>query len=129
HAAPGARGAPQGDDGGGSLSDALFDALGALVPADDGLADWEDVVARAGAGALSPGRRPRRRAFAVVLAAAAVALLAAPALAYLLGWIGRHDVQFSKTKPAPNVVKKRFYDLGIGAPRRFAIGVQAGRAR
>jgi hypothetical protein len=61
--------------------------------------------------------------------ALAVVAAATPALALLLGWVGRKDVSFSHSRPAPNVVKKRFADLALGAPPRFATGVDAARAR
>jgi len=111
----------------------LLEKLDQLVPREDVFGDWDDVLARAGASAEEPrvgrSRMPRRRLLIAVAVALAVAALAAPALALLLGWIDRRDVSFSRSRPAPNVVKKHFYDLGIGAPPRFAIGVRAGRAR
>jgi hypothetical protein len=106
------------------MTDPLLDALDGLVPAPSATGDWDDVLARS-----SLRRTHGRRLLVVGVAAALVVVVAAPALAYLLGWIGRRDVAFSHAKPAPNIVKKRFYDLGLGAPPRFAFHVQAGRAR
>jgi len=104
------------------------------VPPDHSVGDWDDVLARAGvnrstAARLAP-RRLRRLLLAAVVAVA-VAAVAAPALALLLGWIDRRDVSFSNGRPAPNVVKKGFYDLGEapGLPRPRFAGVLAGRAR
>jgi hypothetical protein len=109
------------------------DALDSLVPPTDAHGDWDDVLARAGVAVEEwPRVAPRaRRPRLVVAAVAALALaaVATPALALLLGWIGRKDVPFSHARPAPNVVKKRFLDLGVGAPRQFALGVEAARAR
>ena len=115
------------------MSDALLQRLDALVPAEAAHGDWDDVLVRAGVSRAARGRavaRPhRRRLVAIALAVALVVVLAAPALAYLLGWIGRHDVSYSQSKPAPNVVKKQFADLAIGAPPSMRPGVEAAYAR
>jgi hypothetical protein len=62
--------------------------------------------------------RARRGAALLILAL----IVAASAWAAIPG---RMDVAFSTAKPAPNTVKKRFADLGLGAPARMAPGVLA----
>ena len=77
-------------------------------------------------------RRHPRRAVALAFALVLVALLATPAFGvqgYLLQLIGRKNVSFVKSPPASNVVKKFFFDLPIGAPGGFGLGVEAGHAR
>jgi hypothetical protein len=104
-----------------------------LVPLPQMHGDWEDVLARASVrerrAEVMP-KAPRRRRLLVVAAAVAVLVaIAAPALAYLFGWIGRTDVSFQRSRSAPNVIKKQFADLGIGSPPRFAPQVLAGQTR
>lgn len=84
--------------------------------------DWDDVLARA-----AFEKRTRRVRRSVVLALVLAATVAVPAIVAAV--LSRTNVIFSSSKPAPNIVKKRFADLGFGAPPRFAVGVQAGRAR
>jgi hypothetical protein len=94
--------------------------LDELVPQREAeFGDWDDVLARAGV------RRARRVVVAAVILAGAIAV---PALV-VAAVISRTDVIFSHSKPAPNIVKKQFADLSFGAPPRFAIGVQAAKAR
>lgn len=78
--------------------------------------DWDDVLRRAGVI-----RRRRRRSALVALAvlSLAVALLATPAFGVreaVLGLIGREDVAFEEGGSAPEVVRRQFEDLGLGAP-------------
>ena len=117
------------------MSRRLDRAIGDLVPRfGDEAADWADVVARAGrADAARPDwrRRPRRLA-ALALGAVVVALLATPAFGvqgYVLHLLGRKNVTFSSSPSAPNIVKKQFLDLPLGAPTQFAPQVQAAQAR
>ncbi len=115
---------------------ALHEALDRLVPAGPADGDWQDVLQRAGVSRQTAAPpvpvRGRRRLVAAAIAFVAVATaIATPAFGLqriVLDFI-RKDVLFSKAEPAPNVVKKQFADLGFGAPPRFAIGVQAARAR
>ena len=113
------------------MTDELSDRLDRLVPPGDGSGDWPDVLARAGVtrSAAKSAPRRRRRLLVAIAAMLVVAAIAAPALALLLGWIDRRDASFSEGRPAPNIVKKQFYDLGIRPGPRFAAGVRAGRAR
>ena len=104
------------------MNDLLLDGLDALVPEPRENGDWSDVVVRA--GAARPGRR---RLVVAAVAVALVVVVAAPALAYVLGWIGRQDVPYSQTRPAPNAVKKQFAEIEIGAPEGMSPGVMAGR--
>jgi len=94
--------------------------LDALVPEGGAeFGDWDDVLARAGV---------RRAWRAVVAALVVVAAIAVPALV-VAAVLLRTNVIFSHSKPAPNIVKKQFADLSLGAPPQFAISVQAARAR
>lgn len=94
--------------------------LDALVPErGPEFGDWDEVLVRAGVG------RSRRGAVAALVVGAAIAV---PALV-VAAVLSRTDVLFSHSKPAPNIVKKQFADLGFGSPPRFAIGVQAAKAR
>ena len=45
----------------------------------------------------------------------------------LLDLLGRRNVTFSQAPQASNVIKKRFYDLGLGAPPRNRIQALAGQ--
>ena len=101
--------------------------LDSLVPERTGeFGDWDDVLARAGVGREEPAapKAPRRGVIAALAVAAAIVV---PALVAAV--LTRTDVIFSDSKPAPNVIKKRFADLGFGSPPRFAVGVQAAKAR
>ena len=106
-----------GADGGDAVTEPLLAALDGLVPPDHSVGDWDDVLARAGVNRSTAARlapRRRRRLLLAAVVAVAVAAVAAPALALLLGWIDRRDVSFSNGRPAPNVVKKGFYDVEPG---------------
>jgi hypothetical protein len=101
--------------------------LDSLVPDRAGeFGEWDDVLARAGVGREEPAapKAPRR---GVIAALVFVAAIVVPALVAAV--LTRTDVIFSDSKPAPNVVKKQFADLGFGSPPRFALGVQAAKAR
>ena len=79
--------------------------------------DWDDVLRRAG---VQP-RSGRRRAAVLALASLslAVALFATPAFGLrdaVLDLIGRSDVEFEEGAPAPEVIRKQFEDLALGAP-------------
>jgi hypothetical protein len=118
------------------MTDLLDTALNDLVPAfADEQPDWMDVVARSGRQPQRPSlvwRRHPRRAVAIAFALVLVALLATPAFGvqgYLLQLIGRKNVSFVKSAPAPNIVKKFFFDLPIGDPGASRLGVKAGQAR
>jgi hypothetical protein len=105
------------------MSDVLLKrALAALVPDGHERGDWLDVLRRA--GSASHGRRLRRPG--VIVALAAVALLAVTGA--LIAAV-RTNIIFSQAKPAPNVVKKHFLDLTIGAPPVFGIQPLAREAR
>ena len=101
--------------------------LDSLVPERAGeFGDWGEVLARAGVAREVPedGKAPHRGLIAAFVVAAAIVV---PALVAAV--LTRTDVIFSDSKPAPNMIKKQFADLGLGAPPRFALGVQAAKAR
>jgi len=101
--------------------------LDSLVPEHAGeFGEWDDVLARAGVAREVPedAKAPRRGVIAAFVVAAAIVV---PALVAAV--LTRTDVIFSDSKPAPNMIKKQFADLGFGAPPRFALGVQAAKAR
>ena len=122
----------------------ISDALDAMIPPFEPGGDWQNIVLRAGdaergdrvrrtpaAPRRSWWRRPRR-VIALALALVLIALLATPAFGvqgYLLQLLGRKNVSFVKSPPAPNVVKKFFFDLPIGVPPPSTLGVKAGQAR
>jgi hypothetical protein len=112
------------------MSEALLArGLDELVPEPEVFGDWDDVLRRAGVRGSpepAPQRHPRRRGVVLLLAAIGVAV---PAAALVAAVVTRTDVVFSHAKPAPNVVKKQFADLDVGAPPRFAQHVDAARAR
>lgn len=89
--------------------------------------DWDEVLARAGVGRAEPAAPPKAPRRGVIAALVVVAAIAVPALVAAV--LSRTNVIFSDSKPAPNVVKKQFADLGFGSPPRFALGVQAAKAR
>lgn len=77
--------------------------------------DWAEVERRA--RALRSSRH--RRYSVLVLAVITLALFATPAFGLrdaVLGLIGREDVEFEEGTPAPDVVRREFEDLGLGAP-------------
>lgn len=105
------------------------EALELMVPPFDGAGDWQSVLDRSHES--RPRLRPRTLVLAVVLAIV-VAVIATPAFGVqrlLLDLIGRTNVSFSHSKPAPNEVKKSFLDLEMGAPPPFAPEAIAGQAR
>ena len=108
----------------------LLDAYAPAAVPDD--SDWEDVLRRA-EPASSP-RRSRRRRLLVLAAAGALllVLLATPAFGLrqaLLDLVGREDVSFERSEPAPLVVKRRFDDLAVGAPARMDPGAIPSQTR
>jgi hypothetical protein len=120
------------------MTDLLELALDDLVPsfAQDP-PDWSDVLARSARKArrrrtgLDLQRHPRR-AVAIAVALLLIVLLATPAFGvqgYVLHLLGRTDVSFGNSPSAPNVVKKQFLDLPLGAPLPFSPQVKAGQAR
>jgi hypothetical protein len=118
------------------MTDLLEHALNDLVPTFvDEHPDWADVVARSGTSRQRTSlvwRRHPRRAVGIAFALVLVALLATPAFGvqgYVLHLLGRKDVSFSHSPSAPNVVKKQFLDLPIGAPRQFSPQVKAAQTR
>ena len=119
------------------MTDLLELALDDLVPnfADE-QPDWAGVVARSERerhrSRRPPWRRHPRRTAALAFALLLVALLATPAFGvqqYVLHLLGRKNVSFSASPSAPNVVKKQFLDLPLGAPKQFAPDVNAAEAR
>jgi hypothetical protein len=119
------------------MSDLLERALDELVPSFAGEEpDWTDVVTRSRpirrAGSSPVWRRHPRRTVAVALALLLLVLLATPAFGvqgYVLHLLGRKNVSFSSSPPAPNVVKKQFLDLPLGAPAQWSTPVRAAQAR
>jgi hypothetical protein len=120
------------------MTDLLQLALDDLVPsfADDE-PDWADVIERSRRPRRAPSVRlgspaHPRRTLALAFALLLVVLLATPAFgvqSYVLHLLGRKNVSFGNSPSAPNVVKKQFLDLPIGAPTQWATPVQAAKAR
>ena len=116
------------------MTDLLELALNDLVPSfADEQPDWADVFARSNRPHRARlWRRHPRRVLVVALALVVIALLATPAFGvqgYVLRLLGRHNVSFTHSPPAANVVKKQFLDLPIGAPTQFAPQVNAAQTR
>jgi hypothetical protein len=119
------------------MTDLLELALNDLVPAfADEQPDWTDVLARSMRTTrqrpVPSWRRQPRRTVALALALVLIALLATPAFGvqgYVLHLLGRKNVSFTHSPTAPNIVKKQFLDLPIGAPTQWATPVQAAKAR
>jgi hypothetical protein len=119
------------------MTDLLELAVNDLVPTfAEEQPDWADVLARSTRSSrrrpMPPWRRHPRRTVALALGLVWIALLATPAFGvqgYVLHLLGRKDVSFTHSPPAPNVVKKQFLDLPIGAPAQWATPVQAAKAR
>lgn len=114
------------------MSDLLGEGLDRLVPAVHEDGDWDDVLRRTGVAARR--RRPRRRALIALAAvlASTIGVLATPAFGVqrlLLDLLGRKNVSFANSRSAPNVVKKQFLDLSLGAPPTLSPEVIASRAR
>ena len=81
------------------MNDRFLVVLDELVPTPAEPGDWNGVIARAGQ------RRSRRRLVIATGAAVALAALAAPALAYLFGLIGRTPsvgLPVGETKMSPS---------------------------
>jgi len=94
--------------------------------------DWNALLADAKAVSVAGWRRHPRRTVALALALVLIALLATPAFGvqgYVLHLLGRKNVSFTHSPTAPNIVKKQFLDLPIGAPSQWATPVQAAKAR
>jgi len=117
------------------LLDLALDEL--VARCDDEPGDWADVLRRAGTQTASREssanassrrllfrRRPgRRNTLALALLAVFAVLLATPAFGVqgaILRLLGRIDIPFSSTKPAPTLVRRQFADLGFGAPPSMA---------
>jgi hypothetical protein len=117
------------------VTEPLDRALEELVPSFAGeQGDWHDVAARAGARRSTRGawRRHPRRLVAGAGAGVLIALLATPAFGvqgYVLHLLGRKNVSFPSSPTAPNVVKKQFLDLPVGAPQQFGVQVEAAQTR
>lgn len=116
------------------MTDLLELALNDLVPSfADEQPDWVDVLVRSNRSHRGlVWRRHPRRVLVVALALILIALFATPAFGvqgYVLRLLGRHNVSFAHSPQAPNVVKKEFLDLPIGAPNQFAPPVKAEQAR
>lgn len=120
------------------MTDLLFERIDQLVPDPMAEGNWDDVLARAGQTASRRSLRSRRRVLVAVsvVVAVAIVLFATPAFGLrsaLLDLIGRTDVPFSSSKPAPNRVKKQYLDLetrlaSTAFGHRFGVLV-AGEAR
>lgn len=113
----------------------VSDALEILVEPFDNVGDWNAVLDAAGVRTAPPGRpfyRRPRFVVAVALLALAVALVATPAFGVrgLLGDLfDRTNVSFPQAHSASNLVKKRFLDLSLAAPRQWQPGTIASEAR
>jgi hypothetical protein len=105
----------------------IAEALEELVPPFDAIGDWEEIVSRA----VEPKVLRPRLVAGVVVVAVVLALLATPAFGVqglVLHLLGRKDVSFHTSPAAPNLVKKRFYDLSR-TPIGFMPGAIARQAR
>lgn len=119
------------------MTDLLELALDDLVPSFAGEEpDWAGVVARSQHRPARPRRRiwrrHPRRMLAVALVVVLVTLLATPAFGvqhYVLRLLGRTNVSFANSPSAPNIVKKQFLDLPLGAPPQFSPEIKAAEAR
>jgi hypothetical protein len=118
------------------MTELLETALNDLVPTfADEYPDWNDVLARSSTPRQRTSfgwRRRPRRAVAIAFALVLIALLATPAFGvqgYVLHLLGRKNVSFTNSPSAPNLVKKQFLDLPLGAPRSFAPQVKAAQTR
>jgi hypothetical protein len=101
--------------------------LGQIAPLNDDGRDWQDVLARVRASGPPRAQTTTRRRRIVGFAIAAFLLATGAAVAVEL--IGRENVPFGSSAPAPNIVKKQFADLAIGAPPQMTPGVLAAQAR
>lgn len=120
------------------MTDLLFERIDQLVPDPMAEGNWDDVLARAGRTVSRSSLRSRRRVLVAVsvVGAVAIVLFATPAFGLrsaLFDLIGRTDVPFSSSKPAPNRVKKQYLDLetrlaSAAFAHRFGVLV-AGEAR
>jgi hypothetical protein len=93
--------------------------------------DWDDVIRRAQQRAPRRSRRKRMLALAAV-GVVLLVLLATPAFGLrqaLLDLVGREDVSFEQSEPAPLVVMRDFADLGIGAPQGMNPGAIPNQTR
>jgi hypothetical protein len=118
------------------VSDLVAAALNDVVPSfADEHPDWADVVRRAGSErtrSVPSWRRRPRLAIAAALLVILIALLATPAFGvqgYVLHLLGRKNVSFNSSPAAPNVVKKQFLDLPLGAPLQFSPQIEAAQTR
>jgi hypothetical protein len=122
-----------------ALTLALDDLVDACL---DASGDWDDVLARAGIGIAPskktrgttvrwPGRRSRRLTLA--LAAAALGVLVFLATGFgrdaLVSLLGRIDINFGASKPAPALVRRDFASLTFGAPPSMDPQAIANQAR
>ncbi len=106
----------------------LREELELIAPLRDDDRDWADVLGRVRASGGQPSRWSWRRRHRVLVVALALFLLAV-GVAVAVDVIGRKNVFFRSSRPAPNIVKKTFLDLGIGAPPQLAPQAIAGQAR
>ena len=113
------------------MTDLLELALDDLVPSfADEVPDWADVIRRS--QVRRDWRRHPRRTVALAVALVLVVVLATPAFGvqgYVLQLLGRKNVSFGSSPPAPNVVKKEFLDMPIGAPQQWNTPLQAAKTR
>lgn len=120
------------------MTDLLELALNDLVPSfANETPDWTDVVGRSrrphrASRVKRDWQRHPRRAVALAFALLLIVLLATPAFGvqgYVLHLLGRKNVSFPNSPAAPNVVKKQFFDLPLGAPPGMAPQVKAAQTR
>ena len=102
--------------------------LGQIGPLNDDGRDWQDVLARVRASGPPRAQTTTRRRRIVGFAIAAF-LLATSTYDVAVQTIGRENVPFGSTASSPNIVKKQFADLAIGAPPQMTPGVLAAQAR
>lgn len=110
------------------VEERLREELGRIAPLSDDGRDWQDVLARVRASGPPRALQTKAHRRRIVAFAVAAFLLAAGA-AVAVDLFGRENVPFGSSAPAPNIVKKQFADLAIGAPPEMAPGVLAAQAR
>jgi hypothetical protein len=98
--------------------------LDRLVPEPTAFGDWDDVLGRA-----RISKRPQRLLVAAALALLVIAFFVSPAFGLLRDLIGRTDVTFSHSQPAPTRVQREFFDLSRRGPKGLSPQAIASQTR